>query len=61
MHDINFLIESRLKIVQVNSVSEHKGTIYATITTKQFERITIKPYEFDLLEWALIVERGWIE
>lgn len=61
MHDTNFLIESKIKIIQVNSVLENKGTIHATITTKQFDRITIKPYTFTLFDWAEIIERGWIE
>ncbi len=61
MHNTHFLIDSRVKILAVNSVSFDNGTITATITTKQFNRVTIKPYQFDLFDWAEIVQRGWIE
>jgi len=60
MHDKikNLEHEAVAKIIKVHSVD---GRIKAIITTTHFGRVTRKPYEFSLDEWAEIIERGWIE
>lgn len=58
---INFIEFSKVKIITVNNVEYENGMIKAVVTTIQFDRLTTRPYEFDLLHWAEIVERGWIE
>jgi len=53
--------QALLRILHVHSVDVVDGRIKAIITTTHFGRVTRKPYEFSLDEWATIIERGWIE
>lgn len=52
---------SKCKILAVNKVELHDKTIKAVVTTSHFNRVTTKPYKFNLLDWAMILERGYIE
>lgn len=58
---MSFVEDVKVKIIIVNKVEYENGMIKAIITTSQFNRVTTKPYEFNLTEWAEIIERGWIE
>lgn len=53
--------QAKLKIIHVHDVTDHDGRIKVIVTTSHFGRLTMKPYNFSLLEWTEIVERGWIE
>ena len=59
MHDIDYSDFGKHIIKNIQKVEYDKGTIKAVITTSYHGRITTKPYEFPLFEWAEIVERGW--
>jgi len=59
MHNINYDKFGKHIIKSVHDVNYDNGTIKAVITTSYHGRITTKPYEFPLFEWAEIVERGW--
>lgn len=50
-----------VKIVTVNKVEYEDHKINAVVTTNHCGRVTTKPYEFELSEWAKIIERGWVE
>lgn len=61
MHDRIKRWNSEEKILAVNKVEYEGGRIKAVVTTKHFNRVATRPYEFNLMDWAKIVERGWIE
>ena len=48
-------------IVNVDSVKEIDGHIKAIVTTSQFGVLKTKPYKYTLKEWAVIMERGYID
>jgi len=60
MHNINYDKFGKYIIKNIQKVEYENGIIKAVITTSYHGRITTKPYEFTLFEWAEIIERGYI-
>lgn len=62
IHDNNdFLNFTKNKIIQVQSVMPSNNYVKAIITTKQYGRVSTRPYEIKNSEWLDTILRGWIE
>ena len=61
MHNINFLQDSRVKILKIIDIERDGQCIVADLVTEHFGRRTQKRYKFELNEWETVKERGWIE
>ena len=60
MHNNNFNELSKHKIVEINSVVFQDNVIKAVFTTKQFNRITMKPYWLTRSDYEKVIERMYI-
>ena len=61
MHNINFLQESRVKIVKVVGIERDGRCIVADLVTTHFGRVTQRRFVFEESEWEQVRERGYIE
>lgn len=60
MHENNFEILSRHKILAIHSVVFKEKIIKTVLTTKQFNRITTKPYWFSYSDYLQTIEQMYI-
>ena len=61
MHNINFLQESRVKILKIIGIERDGRCIVADLVTEQLGRRTQKRYKFDINEWEQVRKRGYVE